>query len=54
MGVQGGVFVQFAIDNRGHIADIRVRGPHKNLEAEATRIVAAIPKMTPGMQRGRA
>lgn len=54
MGVQGRVFVQFAIDNKGHIADIRVRGPDKNLEAEATRIVAAIPKMTPGMQRGRA
>ncbi len=53
MGVQGRVFVQFAIDNKGYISDIRVRGPDKNLEAEATRIVAAIPKMTPGMQRGR-
>ncbi len=54
MGVQGRVFVQFAIDNKGYISDIRVRGPDKNLEKEATRIVAAIPKMTPGMQRGRA
>ncbi|KKK48771.1 hypothetical protein LCGC14_3141770, partial [marine sediment metagenome] len=54
MGVQGRVFVQFAIDNKGYIADIRVRGPDKNLETEAIRIVAAIPKMTPGMQRGRA
>ncbi len=53
MGVQGRVFVQFAIDNKGYISDIRVRGPDKNLEAEATRIVAAIPRMTPGMQRGR-
>ncbi len=54
MGVQGRVFVQFAIDNKGYISDIRVRGPDKNLEEEATRIVAAIPQMTPGMQRGRA
>ncbi len=52
MGVQGRVFVQFAIDNKGSIANIRVRGPDKNLENEATRIVAAIPRMTPGKQRG--
>lgn len=54
MGVQGKVYVQFAINNKGYISDIRVRGPDKNLEKEAMRIVAAIPKMTPGMQRGRA
>lgn len=54
MGIQGRVYVQFAINNKGYISDIRVRGPHKNLEMEASRIVATIPKMTPGMQRGRA
>lgn len=54
MGVQGRVHVQFAINNKGYISDIRVRGPDKNLEREATRIVAAMPRMTPGMQRGRA
>lgn len=54
MGVQGRVFVQFAIDNKGYISNIRVRGPDKNLEKEATRIIAEIPRMTPGMQRGRA
>ena len=54
MGIQGRVYIQFAINNKGYISDIRVRGPDKNLEKEATRIVATIPKMTPGMQRGRA
>ncbi|MFD0797243.1 energy transducer TonB [Maribacter chungangensis] len=54
MGIQGRVYVQFAINNKGYISDIRVRGPDKNLEMEASRIVATIPKMTPGMQRGRA
>lgn len=53
MGVQGRVFVQFAIDSKGYITNIRLRGPDKNLEKEARRIVAAIPQMTPGMQRGR-
>lgn len=54
LGIQGRVFVQFAIDNKGYITNIKVRGPDRNLEKEATRIVAAIPQMTPGMQRGRA
>jgi len=54
LGIQGRVFVQFAIDNKGYITDVRMRGPDKNLEKEAHRIVASLPKMTPGMQRGRA
>lgn len=54
LGIQGRVFVQFAIDNKGYITDIRMRGPDKNLEKEAHRIVASLPRMTPGMQRGRA
>jgi protein TonB len=54
LGIQGRVYVQFEINNKGYISDIRVRGPDKNLEKEATRIVASIPKMKPGMQRGRA
>lgn len=54
LGIQGRVFVQFSIDNKGYITNIRTRGPDKSLEKEAARIVAAIPQMTPGMQRGRA
>ncbi|EAR00450.1 energy transducer TonB [Maribacter sp. HTCC2170] len=54
MGIQGRVFVQFAINSKGYIDGIRTRGPDPGLEKEAARIVSSLPKMTPGMQRGRA
>lgn len=54
LGIQGKVYVQFVIDGKGYITHIRTRGPDANLEQEASRIVAALPQMTPGMQRGRA
>jgi len=54
MGVQGRVNVMFVIQKDGSIGDIRMRGPDKNLEAEAMRIIKKLPKMTPGKQRGRA
>ena len=53
MGVQGRVYVQFVIDKDGSITGIRTRGPDKNLEKEANRIISRLPKMTPGKQRGR-
>ncbi len=52
MGVQGKVHVQFIIQKDGSIGDMRMRGPTKNLEKEAGRIIGKLPKMTPGMQRG--
>lgn len=54
MGVQGRVYVQFVIDKDGSITSIRTRGPDKNLEKEAHRIISKLPTMTPGKQRGRA
>ncbi|MCK0191040.1 energy transducer TonB [Arenibacter sp. F20364] len=54
LGIEGKVFVQFIIDNNGYITNIRTRGPDKLLEKEANRIIAALPQMTPGKQRGRA
>ena len=53
MGVQGRVSVIFVIQKDGSIGNIRMRGPDKNLEAEARRIIEKLPKMTPGKQRGR-
>lgn len=53
MGVQGRVSVMFTIQKDGSIGNIRMRGPDKNLEAEAKRIIEKLPKMTPGKQRGR-
>ena len=54
MGIQGRVFVQFMIGKDGNISGVRTRGPDKNLEKEAKRIIDKLPKMTPGKQRGRA
>lgn len=54
MGIQGRVYVQFVIAKDGAITSIRMRGPDKNLEKEAKRIISRLPRMTPGKQRGRA
>ncbi len=54
LGIQGRVFVTFIIDKDGSITNILMRGPDKNLEKEAHRIISVLPKMTPGKQRGRA
>ncbi len=54
MGIQGRVNVMFVIQKDGSIGDIQMRGPDKNLEKEAARIIDKLPKMTPGKQRGRA
>ena len=54
MGIQGRVYVNFIISKDGSITNIRMRGPDKNLEKEAERIISKLPKMTPGKQRGRA
>ena len=54
MGVQGRVSVMFTIQKDGSIGNVRLRGPDKNLEKEAARIIDKLPKMKPGMQRGNA
>jgi len=53
MWIQGRVYVNFIISRDGSIIDIRMRGPDKNLEKEAERIISKLPKMIPGKQRGR-
>ena len=53
MGIQGRVYVNFIISKDGSITNIRMRGPDKNLENEAARIIGRLPQMTPGRQRGR-
>ena len=42
MGIQGRVYVQFIIDEKGNITNIQLRGPDKNLEKEARRIIEKI------------
>lgn len=51
--IQGKVFVMFIIDKNGNIANIQSRGPDKILEKEAERIIALLPTMVPGKQRGK-
>jgi len=51
-GVQGKVNIRFVIQKDGSIGQVQMRGPDKNLEKEAARIISLLPKMTPGMQRG--
>lgn len=53
LGIQGKVFVVFAIDSKGNVTNIRSRGPDKILEKEAERIISKLPKMIPGKQRGK-
>ena len=53
LGIKGRVFVTFAIDAKGKVTGIRSRGPDKLLQIEAERIIAALPQMTPGKQRGK-
>ena len=53
MGITGRVFVQFEIGADGRVRNIKKRGPDRLLEEEAVRIIAAIPQMKPGIQRGR-
>ena len=52
-GIQGRVFIQFMIENDGNIDDIRARGPHHLLEQAAKIIIAKLPKMKPGTQKGK-
>lgn len=46
--------VIFKIDKTGNIVGIRARAPHPGLEKEAQRVIGMLPKMKPGMQRGKA
>ncbi len=47
------IYVRFTINKKGDIVGVRARGPHPRLEKEAKRVVALLPKMTPGKQRGK-
>lgn len=54
MGIQGRVYVSFIISKEGRVIMVQPRGPDKNLEKEAQRIIESLPRMIPGKQRGKA
>lgn len=54
-GIQGRVICQFVVNRDGSIVDIEVvRGVDRSLDAEAMRVIAGMPKWSPGKQRGKA
>lgn len=53
-GVQGNVVVDFVIDEKGKVTDVRVRrGVDERLDAEAVRVIAASPSWKPGRKGGK-
>jgi|TARA_B110000263_G_scaffold194079_1_gene172295 protein TonB len=53
--ITGKVYVSFIVDRKGNVTNVKiVRGVDKNLDAEAFRVVSALPKYKPGRQRGKA
>ena len=52
--VEGRVMVQFVVETDGSITDVHVaKQVFPSLDAEAIRVVQAMPKWTPGMDKGR-
>jgi protein TonB len=53
-GKQGRVVVQFVVNKDGSITDAKiVKSVDPQLDAEALRVVNAMPNWTPGKQRGK-
>ena len=54
-GIQGRVLVNFIVEKDGSISNIHViQNVNEYLDAEAVRVVGAMPKWMPGMQEGKA
>jgi TonB family protein len=52
-GTQGKVYVTFVVSKDGSVADVKIaRGVSPSLDAEALRVVNALPKWMPGKQKG--
>jgi protein TonB len=52
--IQGRVVVQFAVNSKGEIVDVKVvRGIDRALDDEAIRVIKSSPKWTPGKQGGK-
>jgi TonB family protein len=53
-GIQGMVFVQFTVNEKGEVVDvIVVRGVSPSLDAEAIRVTQSSPLWEPGKQKGK-
>jgi len=53
MNIEGKVFVQFVVDEKGEIVDLEIlKGIHTDCDNEVLRIMNKAPKWKPGKQRG--
>lgn len=53
-GIQGRVTVKFVVNKDGSLSDVGIiRGVNPELDAEAIRVISAMPKWKPGMQKGK-
>ena len=53
--IEGRVIVQFVIDETGQVGEVKIVRPvNEELDAEAVRVVKALPKFEPGRQDGEA
>lgn len=53
-GISGIVYVNFVVDTKGDITDVKVlRGIGGGCDEEALRVVKNMPKWSPGKQRGK-
>jgi protein TonB len=56
LGLPGGIqriYVNFKIDSKGHVVDVKSRASHPKLADEAVRVVQSIPQMKPGENQGQ-
>lgn len=55
IGNEGKVFVEFVVGKGGEITDVKIlRGVSESIDAEAIRVIKAMPNWLPGKQKGRA
>ena len=53
-GIQGTVYVSFVVEKNGSITNPKIiRSVEKSLDAEAFRVISAMPKWIPGSQKGK-
>ncbi len=45
--------VQFTVDDKGFITDVKARAANAQLENEAKRVINTIPQMQPGIKQGK-
>jgi protein TonB len=53
-GISGKVYVQFAVNSKGEVVDVKVlRGVDPSLDKESIRVIMSSPKWNPAKQGGR-